>query len=1006
MSREEELFDAARALPVSERTAYLDQHCAGDPALRSQIEGLLSGFSVIERAQPRAFFDRERRRPDEKPSEKIGRYKLLQKIGEGGCGVVWMAEQEEPVRRRVALKVIKLGMDTKEVIARFEAERQALALMDHPNIAKVFDAGATDNGRPYFVMELVRGVPITRYCDEANLSTADRLALFSQVCHAIQHAHEKGIVHRDIKPSNILVAQHDHLAVPQVIDFGIAKATQGRLTDATLFTAFEQFIGTPAYMSPEQAEFSGLEIDTRSDVYSLGVLLYELLTGRPPFDPKSLQQAGIDEIRRIIREVEPPRPSTLARTVGAASRRDSVETSFHRGVKPLLQRASVADLTGDLDWIVMHCLEKDRARRYATADDLALDLGRHLRHEPVVARPPSVMYRTGKLLRRHRFGFAAAAVIGLLFAVGTFVGVRQTRRAERAEARAPAPALNPKSIVVLPFENRSEDAASNEFFVGGLHADMIASLARIPDLRCVPLTTALTYRDAKNTARDIARELQVAFVLNAAVNRSGQKVSVTAALTNAGTAERVWSKTYEQDLMEIFALQVDLTQSIATELKAAVSAETRQLLQRRPTDNPAAYDLFLKARELTNGSLAGGRTPSRPAGGKSFFQVQESLLSSAVMLDPKFAGAWAELSRANSVNYHGVYMATLQDRSVARRTSARKAIEEAVKLAPDDADVRLSHGYYLQYCERDYPGAAAEFTAVVRLQPNSPEPFLALGGLQLAQGKWIDALASFRRAVAVDPANAAAATGVNLVLSAGRRREDLKGARDNVASAGAKSDGRSARDSYFENGSTLAMETYLREEKNEHQRSGSLVRFAQQHEKFVDALDLTKFSAPGLNFTESWDQPLHIAVLMAGKGKIPEARRLLEYGPANLRARLALDPANPMLLGDLACIEAVLGHPEEALRAAQQATEITPMELDHWQGPQVLENLAFVYAWTGDKTRAIAAYARLLQAPCVSPRMGGINVHMMRHALWYSPLRGDPRWEALLADPKNHAPLF
>src|SRR5215467_292761 len=301
----------------------------------------------------------------EKPGDRIGRYRLLQEIGHGGCGVVYMAEQEEPVRRRVALKVIKLGMDTKQVVARFEAERQALALMDHPNIAKVLDAGATEAGRPYFVMELVRGIRITDYCDQNKLPTGDRLKLFIQVCQAIQHAHQKGIIHRDIKPSNILVTLHDGVPVPKVIDFGIAKATQGRLTNQTLFTAFEQFIGTPAYMSPEQAEMSGLDVDTRSDIYSLGVLLYELLTGKTPFDVRELMSQGIDAMRRTIREQEPSKPSTKLATLKGeelttTAKRRSVETA------KLLHQVK-----GDLDWIVMNCLEKDRPPSSAPPNALA-----------------------------------------------------------------------------------------------------------------------------------------------------------------------------------------------------------------------------------------------------------------------------------------------------------------------------------------------------------------------------------------------------------------------------------------------------------------------------------------------------------------------------------------------------------------------------------------------------------------------------------------------------------
>jgi serine/threonine protein kinase/tetratricopeptide (TPR) repeat protein len=371
----------------------------------------------------------------ERAGDVIGRYKLLQEIGEGGFGIVYMAQQQEPIKRRVALKIIKLGMDTRQVVARFDAERQALALMDHPNIAKVLDAGATVLGRPYFVMELVHGIKITDYCDQNNLPTEKRLELFTQVCKAIHHAHQKGIIHRDIKPSNVLVTLHDGVPVPKIIDFGIAKATQQELTEQTVFTQFGHFMGTPAYVSPEQAEMSGLDVDTRSDIYSLGVLLYELLTGKTPFDAKELLAAGLDEMRRTIREKEPARPSNRLSTLEAS---ELTETAKHRRIDP---PRLVRLISGDLDWIVMKCLEKDRTRRYDTALSFANDVERFLHDEPVSARPPTAAYRLQKMMRRNKIAFAAAGAVALAIFLGLLVSTWMYFRERRARLQSQQAAL-------------------------------------------------------------------------------------------------------------------------------------------------------------------------------------------------------------------------------------------------------------------------------------------------------------------------------------------------------------------------------------------------------------------------------------------------------------------------------------------------------------------------------------------------------------------------------------
>jgi serine/threonine protein kinase len=436
-SKVNEVFLAAAEVESpAERQVFLDQHCGNDPGLRAQVESLLAASAKVgsflnkpaAQALPRSPGTVDYEPIAERPGTLIGPYKLMEQIGEGGFGLVFVAEQQQPVRRKVALKIIKPGMDTREVIARFEAERQALALMDHQNIAKVFDAGTTESGRPYFVMELVHGVPITEYCDANKLTPRQRLELFVPVCQAIQHAHQKGIIHRDIKPSNVLVTMYDDKPVPKVIDFGVAKAIEQRLTEKSVYTQFGMLVGTFEYMSPEQAEMNAFGVDTRSDIYALGVLLYELMTGTTPLERAKLREAAFSEIVRRIKEEEPQKPSVRLSTSGTLAKVAAARKTEPAKLSRLMR--------GELDWVVMRCLEKDRSRRYDTASALSKDVARYLKDEPVEARPPSMGYRLRKAARRHRTALSVAGVVVAVVVLGAAVSLWQASiaRAERERA--------------------------------------------------------------------------------------------------------------------------------------------------------------------------------------------------------------------------------------------------------------------------------------------------------------------------------------------------------------------------------------------------------------------------------------------------------------------------------------------------------------------------------------------------------------------------------------------
>jgi serine/threonine protein kinase/Flp pilus assembly protein TadD len=801
-------LDALEIGSAADRRAFLDRACGEDAALRGEVEGLLAHHpqvgSFLESVAP-GLPGTARPSSDEGPGSVIGPYKLLQQIGEGGMGVVWMAEQTQPVQRKVAIKVIKPGMDSRQVIARFEAERQALAMMDHINIARVFDGGATENGRPYFVMELVHGVPITKYCDDNRLTPRERLELFVPVCQAIQHAHQKGIIHRDIKPSNVMVTLYDGKPVPKVIDFGVAKATEQKLTERTLFTQYGTMVGTPQYMSPEQAGMSALGVDTRSDIYSLGVLLYELLTGSTPLTHKRMEGVAYAEILRMIKEEEPPRPSTRLSNSGETL----ASISAQRKTEP----AKLTKLVrGELDWIVMKCLDKDRNRRYETASGLAADVQRFLADEPVLACPPSAGYRLRKFARRNRARLAVAMALGLLLlGAGAFawhadrqatqrrVEAEGRERDERArlgrnaeavlalldqcEAALRADQADRAAVALEAAERRAAEGGAEELAgrLARCRAD-VGLLRELDDIDTFRWTTTAGRLPAKSAWAARWRAALAAFGVTPDEGRAEEaagRVNESLLRDRTLTALDLWLAFDPSDGVRavLRAADPDPYRDAVREALAAGESLGAAALAGRPDAlaQPARFAAVL------------GQLPGVPA------DRQRAVLEAALRARPGDLALLIHLGHSypNRPQWAGERMRWLQAAVAAHPQSAAArnnlgitlgskgdldgaiaCFEEAIRLDPKLAPVHHNLGLVRAH-KGNLAGAIAEYQEAIRLDPNYAPAHSGLGVALRGKKDWDGAIAEYREAVRLDPEDANTRNNLGAAL---RDKRDWDGA--------------------------------------------------------------------------------------------------------------------------------------------------------------------------------------------------------------------------------------
>jgi tetratricopeptide (TPR) repeat protein/tRNA A-37 threonylcarbamoyl transferase component Bud32 len=918
-ARVKELFVAALEFPdPAARAAFLDRECGPDADLRRRLDELLAAHdrpaSALERPlagpAPTAGYAGSR----ESAGEVVGgRYKLLESIGEGGMGEVWVADQLEPIKRRVALKLIKPGMDSRAVLARFEAERQALALMDHPNISKVLDAGTTDDGRPFFVMELVKGTPITQFCDERKLSTRERLELFVPVCQAIQHAHQKGIIHRDVKPSNVLVALHDEKPVPKVIDFGVAKAVGQQLTEKTLYTGFGALVGTPAYMAPEQATFNQLDIDTRSDIYSLGVLLYELLAGSPPFEPERLKKAALDEVLRLVREEEPPRPSARLSTSETKASIAAVRQSDPGRLTKLLR--------GELDWVVMKALEKDRNRRYETANGFALDVQRYLAGEAVQAVPPSAGYRLRKFARRNKTAIGVAGMV-LIFLVllgsgaGWALRDREAREREIAQETARKLALTEEGIRQA-LDRGTKSRAE-------LHA-ILTKPGGVQELLNQPARWELFIKTA---------QAELAQAQRLAVRAEGSLDAESTAAINRLENQLTSDQTDYDLALRLEKIRLDRATWVMGERDHRMAAD----------EYPKALAGFAVLKEDGATVAAGLRSSpineqlvaalddwARWAFGLGNEPLAEQLLAVARQAAPD--PAWADRVRQLKSWRDQEALGKLVEEAPVSRLSPQMLMVVG-SLLPDRslreswrrrAQAQYPADFWLNYelahaLEKTQPLEASGFYRVaLAVRPQSSVVYNALGNALYNQKKLDEAIAAYRKAIEIDPKNAYAYTNLGTALYDQEKRSDAVAAWHKAIEI----DPKTADNAYNGIGRALKAQGKL------------------------DAAVAAYHKAIGLN-PKNYDAYNNLGVALKVQGKLDEAI-------AALRKAIEIAPNNAHLFSNLGTVLEDQKKLDDAITAYRKALEIDPKHAPAYS------NLGIVLERKGKLDEAIAEYEKAIK---------------------------------------------